>query len=49
MNKELAGSFVKKMISALSDRGGFDGWWDGIDEDIKTEIVEELAEILTTE
>lgn len=32
----------------LSGRKGFDGWWDGIDEDIQDEIIEEMADILET-
>lgn len=37
---------VDEMISALSDRGGFDGWWDGIDAEDQEDIKQELVEIL---
>jgi hypothetical protein len=34
------------IIDALSDRGGFDGWWDYLDDDIKTEILNEIQTII---
>lgn len=37
---------IEKILDNLNDRGGFDGWWDGIDEDIQTEIKEELNDII---
>jgi len=37
---------VEKMINALNNRGGFDDWWYNIDEEIQTEITDELVNIL---
>ena len=37
---------VEKMINALNNRGGFDGWWHNIDEEIQAEIADELVNIL---
>jgi len=42
MEKEI----VNEIIDALCDRGGFDGWWGNIDEDIQNEIKEELVNII---
>lgn len=33
-------------LAVLNGRGGFDGWFDNIDDDIQLEIVEELAEVI---
>ena len=38
MEKEI----VNEIISALCDRGGFDGWWDSVDADTQKEIKKEL-------
>lgn len=35
---------VDAALKVLSDRGGFDGWWDCIDEDIQQEIREEMID-----
>ena len=37
---------AQKMIDYLCGRGGFDDWWDNIDEDIKEEMIIDLATIL---
>ena len=37
---------AREIIYALTNRSGFDGWWDGIDEDIQDEIIEEIAQII---
>lgn len=34
------------VIATLDNRGGFDGWFDNIDEDTQVEIVEELAQVI---
>lgn len=34
------------VIRSLDGRGGFDSWFDNIDDDIQTEIVEELAQVI---
>lgn len=47
MDKKIA---VKKTVieifNALSDRGGFDGWWDNIDWETKNEIEAEIETII---
>lgn len=35
---------AQKPISFLSRRKGFDGWWQSIDEEIREEITQEMAE-----
>lgn len=37
---------TEQIISALSNRGGFDGWWGDIDEDIQQEIIAEIDAII---
>lgn len=37
---------VEKIIYFLSDIGGFDHWWDSIDEETQEEIKEGLEEIV---
>ncbi len=37
---------VEEIIDFLRDRGGFDHWWDGIDEETQEEIKEGLEEIV---
>ncbi len=44
MEKEI----VNEIIDALCNRGGFDSWWENIDEDIQNEIKEELENITRT-
>lgn len=34
------------ILAVLDDRGGFDHWFDDIDEDTQLEIVEEMAEVI---
>ena len=34
---------ILELLLLLEKRGGFDGWWGNIDEDIKIEIIIELA------
>ena len=38
--------YAKEIIDALDSRGGFDSWWDGINQDDKNEIEEEIAAIV---
>lgn len=40
---------AEQIISALSNRGGFSGWWDDIDEGTQHEIVTEIAGIIGDE
>jgi len=37
---------VEKLLSELGSRGGFDGWWDFIDEDTQEEIKDNLVNII---
>lgn len=37
---------AKEIISTLNNRGGFDHWWDSIEEDIRKEIIEELSLVI---
>ena len=39
---------VDKIIDNLIDRGGFDGWWGNLDDDIQDEIKEEIEKELIT-
>jgi hypothetical protein len=39
-------SKAEQIIELLSDRNGFDGWWDMIDEEIQEEILNELTELI---
>ena len=39
----LAVRIVDSVIDDLWDRGGFDGWWCDIDEDIQQEIIDSLT------
>lgn len=38
----VAAKIVKAVITDLSDRSGFDHWWDDIDSGIRAEIRREL-------
>jgi len=42
MEKEI----VNKIIDELCSRGGFDGWWGSIDEDIQEDIKNSLEDII---
>lgn len=48
-SKKLAARIVKKILSDLGGRSGFDHWYDDIDADIKREIRYELEAIATNE
>jgi len=37
---------IKKIIEELKGRGGFDGWWGCVDDDIQNEIKEKLKQIV---
>ena len=45
MNEEKIKQMVDEMIKELQSRGGFDGWWDEIDDDTKDDIVSALIAI----
>ena len=38
--------FADKIIAELLSRGGFDGWWDSVDEEIQIEIQESINRII---
>ena len=40
---------AEKIIANLSARGGFDGWWDDIDQETKSEILDEIQEVIDEE
>jgi len=40
-------STAQKVINALQSRGGFDGWWDDIDEETQEDIIAEISEIMS--
>lgn len=44
MSKELA----EDIIAMFLDRNGFDNWWDGVDENIQREIMQEILHIIET-
>jgi hypothetical protein len=37
---------AKQIIAMLSERNGFDDWWDSIDTYIQEDIVESIAHII---
>ena len=39
-------AITNKIITALSNRGGFDGWWDEIDKETRDEIKDEISQII---
>ena len=43
---EKAKLIVNDSIEELENRGGFDGWWGSIDEDIQKEIKETLERLV---
>jgi hypothetical protein len=40
---------AERIISALSNRRGFDGWWDDMGEDIQQEVIAEIEGIVVGE
>lgn len=34
---------AKAVLDALMDRSGFDGWWEGVDEETRDEIIEAIG------
>jgi len=44
-----ARKIVDAVLNELQRRGGFDGFWDSVDQDIQEEIVEELTEVVQKE
>ncbi len=46
MNKKEIKICALEIIDSLCDRGGFDDWWYGIDDDIEAEIISELENII---
>ena len=41
-----ADDVVDAILAELSDRSGFDGWWQGIDLDVRVEIGHALRRII---
>lgn len=46
MSDEYKGDLVDTMLAALLDRGGFDEWWYGIDNETQAGIVTKLRGIV---
>ena len=46
MNKREIKICALEIIDSLCDRGGFDDWWYNLDDDIETEIISELENII---
>lgn len=40
---------AEKILAKLSDRKGFDWWWDDLDADIQDEIRQEIADTIEAE
>ena len=45
----IAKKIVESVLFVLHDRGGFDGWWDHIDDETQDGIVEELEKVVAEE
>lgn len=43
MNKN---KYAEEIINFLSGYGGFDHWWDYIDEDVQQELLEDLNDFI---
>lgn len=43
--KDLAENIIHDIFDELTDRSGFNGWWDGIDGDIQQEIRNTLTDL----
>jgi len=41
---ELSIRIVSSLVGALSDRKGFNMWWESIDKDVSLDIIDELVE-----
>lgn len=46
MNKKEIKICALEIIDSLCDRGGFDDWWYNLDDEIETEIISELENII---
>jgi hypothetical protein len=46
VKKVKAKQVVEVVLNELGGRGGFDHWWDNIDEDIQDEIREKLVKLV---
>ena len=46
MNKREIKICALEIIDSLCDRGGFDDWWYNLDDEIETEIISELENII---
>lgn len=46
MNKVEIKKCALEIIDSLCDRGGFDDWWYNLDDEIETEIISELENII---
>lgn len=46
MNKKEIKICALEIIDSLCDKGGFDDWWYNLDDEIETEIISELENII---
>lgn len=46
MNKKEIKICALEIIDSLCDRGGFDDWWYNLDDEIETEIISELENVI---
>lgn len=46
MNKKEIKICALEIIDSLCDIGGFDDWWYNLDDEIETEIISELENII---
>jgi len=46
MGNKYAHEIIELILNELKGRGGFDGWWGNIDDDIQEEIQHELEIIV---
>ncbi len=43
---ELADTIVTKIMGDLYERGGFDEWWDSVDEEVQSDIFYDLTALV---
>ena len=46
MKNSFGRALVLRLLDSLNDHGQFDQWWDGIDDDARTQIIQRLTDIV---